>query len=119
MVVTSVCLRHHVTGLHVGTGNVRRYFPREVTEIELELDDLRIQCGLAPDFWKGRPEIHDPRLCLWLESKQWSLKANSPVPLMMNPCGKNTFALDPVRKNGKKRAQNKEGSHHENPHDGF
>jgi hypothetical protein len=40
-----------VTGLHVGISNVRRYFPRKVAVIELQLDHLRIQCGLTPGFW--------------------------------------------------------------------
>lgn len=105
MVVTSVCVQHHVTGLHVGKGNARRYFPRDVREIELELDDLRIQCGLATDFWMGRPEINDPRLCLWIELKQRNLKANSPLHFAMVRCGKNLFVLGPAHKNGKKRVQ--------------
>lgn len=57
------------TGLHIGDANARRYFSRLTPSIELRLDDLRIQCTLAPDFWQGRPEIHDPRLSLWLEFK--------------------------------------------------
>ena len=70
MVVTSKCCGHRVTGLYVGADNVRRYFPKRISEIELQLDHLRIECGLTPDFWQDQPEIHDPRLCVWLESKQ-------------------------------------------------
>jgi len=102
MVVTSVCIGHHVTGLYVGARNMHRYFPKSVTEIELQLDQLRIQCGLSPDFWQDQPEIHDPRLCIWLESKQRNEKANASVPLAMNRSGKNTFILDLVNKKGKK-----------------
>ena len=69
MVVTSQCCGHRVTGILVGESNVQRYFPRNITEIELQLDHLRIECGLGPHFWNGKPEISDPRLCLWLESK--------------------------------------------------
>ena len=50
------------TGLHIGEANARLYFSRRATSIELRLDDLHIQCALGPDFWRGRPEIHDARL---------------------------------------------------------
>ena len=83
MVVTSVCIGHHVTGLKVGAKNVRRHFPKGVTEIELQLDHLCIQCGLAPEFWQDQPEIRDPRLCIWLESKQRTQQTNETVPLAM------------------------------------
>jgi hypothetical protein len=94
MVVKSQCIGNRVTGLVVGQSNVRRYFPRKVEAINLQLDHLLIQCGLAPRFWDGEPEIHDPRLCLWLESKQ-SRKSNSraSVPLYMVPTGEGAFTL--------------------------
>jgi hypothetical protein len=79
---------------------VRRNFPKGVTEIELELDHLRIQCGLDPDFWRDHPEIYDPRLCLWLESKQRNVNAISPVPLAMIRSGENSFVLDLVHNSG-------------------
>ena len=52
MVVKAQSKGRGLSGLLVGTENVRRYFPKEVSSIELQLDHLRIQCGLAPDFWK-------------------------------------------------------------------
>ena len=39
--------------------------------IELELDHLRIQCWLDPAFWLDQPEISDPRLGAWLQSKNF------------------------------------------------
>ena len=69
MVVKAQSIGRGLSGLHVGTDNVRRYFPKNVSTIELQLDHLRIQCGLAPEFWQGRPDIYDPRLCAWLETK--------------------------------------------------
>lgn len=98
MVVTSLYVGRHVTGLHVGAGNVRRYFPEGVKEIELQLDHLRIRCGLTPDFWQSQPDIQDPRLCLWLESKQRNLNPSTPVPLAMIRSGNNSFALDLLEK---------------------
>jgi len=95
MVVTSQCIGHRVTGLYVGASNVRRYFPKTVNEIELQLDHLRIECWLKPDFWNGQPEIRDPRLCLWLESKQRSGRGSEPLPLAMIPSGENSFILGP------------------------
>jgi len=93
MVVKTQCKGREVTGLHVGASNARRYFPKNISAIELELDHLRIECGLPPDFWKGQPEIHDPRLCAWLQSKQSQKSCRTPIPLDMIPSGTNSFKL--------------------------
>jgi hypothetical protein len=86
-----------VTGLHVGARNVRRYFPKSIHVIELQLDHLQIQCGLSPEFWQGHPEIHDPRLCEWLGYKVFFSKGTErkQVRLAMTPAGNNTFRLRP------------------------
>jgi hypothetical protein len=105
MVVTPKCCGHRVTGLYVGADNVRRYFPKRISEIELQLDHLRIECGLTPDFWQDRPEIHDPRLCLWLESKQLKEQGRNPISLSMIPLGENSFILGPVSFNTSLRAR--------------
>ncbi len=100
MVVKTHCKSRGVTGLHVGVTNVRRYFPKRIAVIELQLDHLRIQCGLSPDFWQGEPEIYDPRLCAWLESKHLHGRPDrNPVPLAMIPEGENSFRLLPVAMN--------------------
>jgi hypothetical protein len=97
MVVKAQSKGQGLSGIHVGTDNVRRYFPKDVSTIELQLDHLQIQCGLAPDFWQGQPEINDPRLCAWLETKHMHASRNrTPVPLAMIPAGKNAFRLQPV-----------------------
>lgn len=97
MVVKTQCKGHEVTGLRVGASNARRYFPKNISAIELQLDHLRIECGLPPDFWRGQPEIHDPRLCVWLESKQFNHN-NSRVPVLLDmiPSGENSFKIGPV-----------------------
>ena len=83
--------------LYVGTYNVRRYFQTNVSTIELVLDQVRIECGLSSDFWQGQPEIYDPRLCAWLESKLMHGSRNrTPVPLAMIPAGVNAFRLQPL-----------------------
>ncbi|MGA8043149.1 MAG: hypothetical protein WCA37_10130, partial [Terracidiphilus sp.] len=69
MVVRTQCKGRGITGLHVGVNNVRRYFPKDISVIELQLDHLQIQCGLNPEFWHGQPDIFDPRLCAWLEAR--------------------------------------------------
>lgn len=94
MLVKTQSKGHGVTGLHVGTDNVRRYFPQGTQNIELQLGHLSIQCGLKPDFWQGQPEIYDPRLCAWLESKNLHGTANrAAVALAMIPTGDNSFQL--------------------------
>jgi hypothetical protein len=102
MVVKTQSNGRGITGLHVGATNVLRYFPKDMCVIELELDHLHIQCGLSPGFWQDDPEIYDPRLCAWLESKHFHTRPDrTPVPLVMIPCGNNSFKLQPVRLNGR------------------
>ena len=94
MVVMTQSKGPGATGLHMGADNVRRYFSKRIPVIELQLDHLRIQCCLSPDFWQSQPEIHDPRLCSWLESKHLHARpGRTPVPLAMIPAGKNAFRL--------------------------
>ena len=97
MVVRTQCKGREVTGLIVGAANARRYFPRNILAIEFQLDHLRIECGLPPEFWRGQPEIHDRRLCAWLESKQFNGKScRTPIPLNMVPSGDNCFKIGPL-----------------------
>lgn len=97
MVVKAQSIGRGLSGLHVGMDNVRRYFPKNVSTIELELDHLRIQCGLAPEFWQGQPDIFDPRLCAWLESKHMhASRGRTPIPLALVPAGDNAFRVQPV-----------------------
>jgi len=104
MVVKAQSKGRGLSGLLVGSDNVRRYFPKDVSSIELQLDHLRIQCGLAPDFWQGQPEIFDPRLCAWLETKHMhTSRDRHPVTLNMIPAGKNAFRLQPMSAGGHER----------------
>jgi len=59
-----------VTGLLIGPGNVRRYFPKSHQSVDLEIGHLLIRCKLRPDFWLDEPQISDPRLSAWLEAKE-------------------------------------------------
>ena len=105
MVVTSQCSGSRVTGILIGENNAQRYFPREITEIELQLDHLRIECGLPPHFWNGKPEISDPRLCLWLESKDRNGHGRRvPTPLALIPSGDNSFIVAAAPHDGAKAA---------------
>lgn len=60
---------HSITGIRVRTSDARRHFPTNVKAIDLSLDHLRIRCDLKESFWLNRPQISDPRLRLWLETK--------------------------------------------------
>lgn len=95
MVVKTQCRGSEVIGLLVGAQNARRYFPKHVAAIELQLDHLRIECGLTPDFWRGLPEIRDRRLCAWLESKQFREATRFSIALAMVPSGANSFRILP------------------------
>ena len=104
MVVKTQYDGFRVSGLYVGANNVKRYFSKRVQEVELQLDHLQIQCGLTARFWDGQPEIHDPRLCDWLESKNFHDKpCRTPIPLALIPSGKNTFKVAPLDPNWKIR----------------
>ncbi len=106
MVVKTHSKGRGLTGLHVGASNVRRYFPKNISVIELQLDHLHIQCGLKPGFWDGEPEIFDPRLCAWLEAKNLRPQPTQPdVPLALIPAGDNSFRLRPVVPNDRDRAR--------------
>jgi hypothetical protein len=97
MVVKTHRTGRKMTGVEIGAINVRRYFSPETAEIELLLDHLHIQCGLAPDFWRGDTAICDPRLSAWLESKYFGYRpSDSPIPLALIPSGKNCFRLRPL-----------------------
>lgn len=87
------------TGLLVSEADAQRYFRKRSSSIELRLGDLNIQCRLEPDFWKGRPAIHDPRLSVWLEFKAGRGSAGrQPMKLSMTPSGTNTFVVRPEAK---------------------
>lgn len=97
MLVTSQCHGHRVTGILVGQSNVQRYFPRNITEIELQLGHLRIECRLPSHFWNGKAEIRDARLCLWLESKIHDANhCRASTPLAMIPSGRSSFIVGPA-----------------------
>jgi len=108
MVVKTQYDGFRVSGLYVGANNVRRYFSKRIPVVELQLDHLQIQCGLTPRFWNGQPEIHDPRLCDWLESKHFHEKpCRTPIPLALIPSGKNSFkvaSLGPEWKHRRERS---------------
>lgn len=94
MVVRTECRGRVCTGVSIGDNDVRRYFPQQTESIDLELDHLLIRCGLSPGFWNGHSEISDPRLCAWLESKNFNWRpGEQPVGLVMIPSGKNSFRL--------------------------
>ena len=97
MVVKTHSKSRGVTGLHVGVSNVRRYFPKTVAVIELQLDHLQIQCGLDPDFWRGQPEIFDKHL--------HQSPARTSIPLALIPAGENSFRVQPVGLNGHVRVK--------------
>jgi hypothetical protein len=84
-----------VCGLLLRAEDVRRHFPRNTPTIELKLGELRIDCELTPDFWRGRPEISDRRLCEWLEFKVFrGGPCQKALALEMTNAGDNCFTLE-------------------------
>lgn len=86
-----------ITGLKVGVNNVRRYFPKDSSSVDLQLDHLHIQCDLQPAFWQNEPQISDPRLTAWLEAKNSNVRRErKPVVMAMVPTEKRSFRLQMV-----------------------
>jgi hypothetical protein len=84
-----------IYGLLLKAEDVRRHFPKNTPAIELKLGELRIDCELTPDFWRGRPEISDRRLCEWLEFKVFRGRPyRKPLALEMTNAGDNSFTLE-------------------------
>jgi len=83
-----------ITGVHIGTRNIKRYFHDGQSAVELELDHLHIRCNLEPTFWSSEPYISDPRLSAWLEAKSKHDRSKpDAVSLSMVPAGENRFRL--------------------------
>ena len=96
MLVRTQCQGCKVCGLYIGANNVRRNFPTDTAAIEFELGHLRIGCPLSPGFWRGQPQISDPRLCQWLEFKLYRERTRRiPLPLSMLKSGRSAFKLVP------------------------
>jgi len=84
-----------VTGLHIGSVNVRRYFPRQSQSVDIELGHLLIRCRLQSSFWRDEPSISDPRLNLWLESKDREGTARrGPTEMSLIPVEGASFRLE-------------------------
>jgi hypothetical protein len=112
MVVKTQNKGRRLTGLNVGVDNVRRYFPKEIQIIELQLGYLQIQCGLEPDFWQDQPKIRDPRLCAWLEFKYPYGKPDRPPTLLtMIISENNSFRVEPMSLEVHTRATHASGNY--------
>lgn len=95
MVVRTQSNGRGVSGLLLRKEDVRRHIPKNTAAIELQLGELRIDCPLPPEFWRGRPEICDRRLGQWLEFKVIRTRScRVPVALEMTPIGNNSFRLE-------------------------
>ena|SRR5579859_7302480 len=53
---------HNITGLKIGATNVRRYFTRGSSSIDIHLDHLQIQCDLQPRVLAKRTAYFRPAL---------------------------------------------------------
>ena len=98
MLVEVQCKGHSITGLNIGANNVRRYFPKGNSSVELHLDHLDIQCELPPAFWNNEPQISDPRLSAWLEAKNLRRAGKQAAPVLsLVPADKRSFRVQLVK----------------------
>lgn len=82
MIVTMQIKGRSIIGISFSLSDARDCFPTGTRAIDLELDHLRIRCDLNESFWRGRPEISDPRLCGWLQTKFFGKNLSS-LPLSL------------------------------------
>jgi hypothetical protein len=95
MVVEAQWKGHKITGLRLDASDVQRYFPKHVSMVELHIGHLCIGCQLPPGFWRGAPVIGDPRLCEWLEARQFGyLHPDSDLQWALIPEGRGKFKVE-------------------------
>jgi hypothetical protein len=89
---------HSIIGIRIRNSDARRHFPANIKAVDLELDHLRIRCDLKENFWLNRPQISDPRLRLWLETKALWNNLSRVLQMRKNgDCYKLEFTNRPVR----------------------
>ncbi len=96
MIFEADCKGSVVTGLRLGRESGGTLFGSRPGMLELELDHLRISCGLPAGFWNGEGEIRDRRLCGWLELKKQREGAVGAMSVTLTPAGENAFRVKPV-----------------------
>lgn len=83
-----------VTELKIGTRNAHRFFPKNLSRVELHLDHLQIECDLKPGAWKNELLISDPRLSAWLEQKHRFRERSGGVSVfVMTPVEERAYRL--------------------------
>lgn len=88
MIVTMQIKDHSITGIRIGRSDSKRTLPPGIKKLDLQLDDLRIQCDLQAGTGRARAEISDPRLAAWLQEKfYWQKLPLTPVPLELVKSG--------------------------------
>lgn len=89
MIATMQSDGHSITGIRMEMSDARRFFPRGLTSVDLELDHLRISCDLHACKWLQQTEISDPRLTAWLSEKFYGQKLpRTPVSVELRKSGK-------------------------------
>jgi hypothetical protein len=96
MIFEADCKGNVVTGLRLGRESEGALFGTRPGVIELELDHLRIACGLPAGFWNGEGLIRDRRLCNWLELKRQREGGAGALAVMLTPASDNAFHVKPV-----------------------
>ena len=86
-----------LTGLNIGADNVKRYFPKGNSSIDLQLDQVQIRCELQPAFWKNEPQIFDPRLSAWLKTRDLRKRdGEAAIVLALVPADNQSFRLQKI-----------------------
>lgn len=96
MIVTMQSKGQSITGIRIGMSDARRFFPGGLNSVDLELDHLRIRCGIRSNSRLHHAEISDPRLSAWLEEKfYWRKLPSTPVSVELVKSG-NSYRLQLV-----------------------
>lgn len=93
----SIWFGSNTYGIRVGAANRDRYFERDWTEIEVEMDGTFHSFCLTKGFWNKCPEFRDrghPVIKQWLrQHKTTDWPRGNPPRMSLFPIGSNQFRL--------------------------
>jgi hypothetical protein len=81
-------------GIHVGKENAQKWFSKEWTSIEVDVDNRFYSFSLSPTFWTTCPEFRGGPIPHWLEMQGLlSWPKRNPPQFELIPLEENKFRL--------------------------
>lgn len=81
-------------GIRVGRANAYRYFNKEWSDIEVEIDGMYFSFALSSTFWSTCPEFRGKAITDWLHKNEMaSWPKGQPHQFNLTPLNDNKFRL--------------------------